>query len=196
MAEADVKRVLAVLPQTQCQKCGFGDCAAFAEAFVAKDAAANSCPPGGALVAARLQDLTPRVLPALVEVQPSRAVIDEKACIGCAKCLPVCPIDAIVGARKLMHTVIANLCTGCELCISSCPVDCIVMEATSQGAEDFAHQLLEQAASNSERYTTHQTRFSHERSIDADKPIDLSQVDRATLAQTVQAALDRVAGKN
>jgi electron transport complex protein RnfB len=122
----------AVLPQTQCTRCGYSGCRPYAEAIAGGDAAINQCPPGGSATIAVLARLLGReVLPLNpengVEGPPLVAVIDEDACIGCAKCLPPCPVDAIVGARKQMHTVIPELCTGCELCVTPCPVDCIRM---------------------------------------------------------------------
>ena len=122
----------ALLPQTQCTRCGYAGCRPYAEAVAAGAANINQCPPGGAATIDRLARLLDR--PALplnpdngIEGPPLLAVIDEERCIGCAKCLPPCPVDAIVGARKQMHTVISALCTGCELCVAPCPVDCIAM---------------------------------------------------------------------
>jgi Na+-translocating ferredoxin:NAD+ oxidoreductase subunit B len=122
----------ALLPQTQCTRCGYGGCRPYAEAVAAGGAQINQCPPGGAQTIAALAALLQR--PALplnprngVEGPQLLAQIDEAACIGCARCLPPCPVDAIIGAPKQMHTVVAALCTGCELCVAPCPVDCIVM---------------------------------------------------------------------
>jgi electron transport complex protein RnfB len=122
----------ALLPQTQCTRCGYAGCQPYAAGIAAGEAAINQCPPGGATTIARLAALLGR--PALplnpangVEGPPLVAQIDEEACIGCAKCLPPCPVDAIIGAQKHMHTVALELCTGCELCIAPCPVDCIAM---------------------------------------------------------------------
>ena len=122
----------ALLPQTQCTRCGYKGCRPYAEAIASGEAEFNQCPPGGAATIdalAKLLDRAPLPLnPANgVEGPPLLAQIDEEACIGCAKCLPPCPVDAIVGARKQMHTVVAELCTGCELCVPPCPVDCITM---------------------------------------------------------------------
>ena len=129
---AAIDRLDACLPQTQCTQCGYPRCHAYAEALAAGSAGINQCPPGG--------DVTIRALGALLHAAPlpldprfgshqprARAVIDETLCIGCRKCIDACPVDAIVGARKLMHTVIARECTGCELCLPPCPVDCIAM---------------------------------------------------------------------
>jgi H+/Na+-translocating ferredoxin:NAD+ oxidoreductase subunit B len=123
-------RIDALLPQTQCRRCGFDGCRPYAEALARGESAINRCPPGGSVVIAQLAELLVR--PALpLDPECGRegpqlvALIDEAACIGCARCLDDCPTDAIVGARKRMHTVIATDCTGCELCLPACPVDCI-----------------------------------------------------------------------
>lgn len=120
----------ALLPQTQCTRCGYKGCRPYAEAIASGEAQINQCPPGGSATIESLASLLARAPIALnpangVEGPSVVAQIDEERCIGCAKCLPPCPVDAIVGMRKQMHTVIADLCTGCELCIAPCPVDCI-----------------------------------------------------------------------
>jgi Na+-translocating ferredoxin:NAD+ oxidoreductase subunit B len=122
----------ALLPQTQCTRCGYAGCRPYAEAIVAAQVPINQCPPGGAATIASLAAFLGR---APLPLNPQNGVegpllvaqIDEEACIGCAKCLPPCPVDAIVGAQRQMHTVLTDLCTGCELCVAPCPVDCIVM---------------------------------------------------------------------
>lgn len=130
--EALAARIDAALPQTQCTRCGYPACRPYAEAIARGEAAINRCPPGGTEGVRTLARITGRpVLPldpaCGIETPPRVALIDEDACIGCTKCIQACPVDAIVGASKLMHTVIADLCTGCELCIPPCPVDCIAM---------------------------------------------------------------------
>lgn len=126
-------RIDALLPQTQCTRCGFADCRAYAQALAEGGTTPDRCPPGGDEGAARLAALVGRG-PATVDRacgEPGAilvAVIDEPACIGCVKCILACPVDAIVGGAKKMHTVIASWCTGCELCVPPCPVDCIRME--------------------------------------------------------------------
>jgi Na+-translocating ferredoxin:NAD+ oxidoreductase subunit B len=125
-------RIDALLPQTQCTKCGYQGCRPYADAIVNNEADIDQCPPGGDAGVARLAALLGRdaklLNPAFGEYRPPAvAFIDEATCIGCARCLKPCPTDAILGANKWMHTVIADLCTGCELCIPACPVDCISM---------------------------------------------------------------------
>ncbi|OFA06274.1 electron transport complex subunit RsxB [Duganella sp. HH101] len=125
-------RIEDVLPQTQCTKCGYDGCRPYAEAIAAGAAPINQCPPGGAEGIARLSSVTGHPVIPLNPVnglERPRAVayIDASLCIGCTLCIQACPVDAIVGAAKLMHTVAPALCTGCDLCVAPCPVDCIVM---------------------------------------------------------------------
>jgi electron transport complex protein RnfB len=122
----------ALLPQTQCTRCGYTGCLPYAEAIARGEAAINQCPPGGTETIVALAALTGSPAAPLnrengLEAAPMVAFIDEDRCIGCTKCLPPCPVDAIAGAPRRMHTVIAELCTGCELCVAPCPVDCIIM---------------------------------------------------------------------
>ena len=131
-----VERINSLLPQTQCGQCLFPGCRPYAAAIARGDADFDRCPPGGAATAeaiARLLDRPPKPPDPSYGVTKPRQVawIDEERCTGCARCLPVCPVDAIVGAPRLMHTVIASQCTGCELCLAPCPVDCIEMRAIS-----------------------------------------------------------------
>ena len=148
----------ALLPQTQCTRCGYAGCLPYAEAIVAGDAGINQCPPGGAATIAALARLTGRAPLPLnpangVERAPLVAWIDESRCIGCARCLPPCPVDAIVGAPKFLHTVLTGHCTGCELCMAPCPVDCIELRpAATDPALD--------AARHRERHAAHQARVA------------------------------------
>ncbi|MBI1889177.1 MAG: electron transport complex subunit RsxB [Burkholderiales bacterium] len=125
-------RIDAVLPQTQCTKCGYAGCHPYAEAIAKGEANYNQCPPGGAEGITRLARLLGKPVIPLnphngVERPRPVAVIDEALCIGCTLCIQACPVDAIVGAAKQMHTVLPALCTGCDLCVAPCPVDCIAM---------------------------------------------------------------------
>jgi electron transport complex protein RnfB len=127
-----IDQINAILPQTQCKQCGFQGCRPYAEAIASGAADINQCPPGGdegIIELAHLLGVNPKPLnPQFGQKKPkSVAFIIEEDCIGCAKCIAACPVDAILGAAKFMHTVIASECTGCELCIAPCPVDCIVM---------------------------------------------------------------------
>ncbi len=129
-------QINAILPQTQCGQCSYKGCKPYAEAIASGQADINQCPPGGdegILALANLLGLAPKPLnPAFGEHKPDQvAFIVEEDCIGCVKCIAACPVDAIIGAAKLMHTVIAAECTGCELCLAPCPVDCIVLQPVS-----------------------------------------------------------------
>ncbi len=147
----------AALPQTQCTRCGYPDCAAYARAVAAGEAGINQCPPGGAEGIARLAALTGRPARPLDSAFGSEgplrlAMIDEAWCIGCTLCIKACPVDCIVGAPKVMHTVIAAQCTGCELCIPACPVDCIALVSTSGERTGWAAWSTAQARRARERY--------------------------------------------
>ena len=124
------EEINALLPQTQCGQCGYPGCKPYAEAIAAGDKI-NKCPPGGEATIqalAELLDIEPEPLDAVEGEKPQMvAFIREAECIGCTKCIQACPVDAILGAAKQMHTVIASECTGCDLCVEPCPVDCIDM---------------------------------------------------------------------
>jgi Na+-translocating ferredoxin:NAD+ oxidoreductase subunit B len=138
-------RIDALLPQTQCEQCGYHGCRPYAEAIVNGEADINQCPPGGSEGIAKLAALLGRTPLPLnpengFEKPRTLARIIEADCIGCTKCIQVCPVDAIVGANKLMHTVLADDCTGCERCVPACPVDCIVLEPMPlEQADDPKH---------------------------------------------------------
>ena len=156
-------RVHAALPQTQCTRCGYPDCAAYAEAIALQGAPINQCPPGGAEGIERLAAITGQPVLPLNPVNGSEgpravAVIDEAWCIGCTLCLDACPTDAIFGSNKLMHTVIEPHCTGCELCIPVCPVDCISLENATGAKSGWAAWSAAQAESALQRYAIHSAR--------------------------------------
>lgn len=138
-------RIDALLPQTQCEQCGYHGCRPYAEAIARGEAEINQCPPGGSDGIVKLAALLGRATLPLnpengLEKPRTLARIVEADCIGCTKCIQVCPVDAIVGANKLMHTVLADDCTGCERCVPACPVDCIVLEPMPfEQANDLAH---------------------------------------------------------
>jgi len=151
-------RIDALLPQTQCTKCGYNGCRPYADAIASGVADIDQCPPGGdegvALLARLLRREAKPLNPANgVYRAPQVAVIVEADCIGCTKCIQACPVDAIVGASKLMHTVIASWCTGCELCLPPCPVDCIVLEPVA---------ALPDAGLSRERFAFHGARLERD----------------------------------
>jgi electron transport complex protein RnfB len=160
------ERIDALLPQTQCRQCGYPGCRPYAEAVAAGNSPINQCPPGG--------DEGARELAALLGVDfrpvdpaygackpPAAAIIDETLCIGCTLCIEACPVDAIVGASKLMHTVIASTCTGCELCLPPCPVDCINLVPT--GAQSTRGEQRNAAAKSRLRFERQTARRAREK---------------------------------
>jgi len=163
------QRINAALPQTQCTRCGYPDCAAYAQAIAAGEAPINQCPPGGAEGIRRLAAITGQAVIALNPANGSEgprhlAVIDEAWCIGCTLCLDACPTDAIVGSNKLMHTVIEPCCTGCELCIPVCPVDCISLENVTGSRTGWAAWSAPEARQAETRYEFHSARLSRDKS--------------------------------
>ena len=184
-------RILAVLPQTQCTRCGYPDCEAYAEAIERQEAGINQCPPGGEEGIQRLSALTG--LPTL-PLNPSNgsegprhiAWIDEQWCIGCTLCITACPTDAILGASKQMHTVIEDACTGCELCLPVCPVDCIHLENVTldkSGWNAWTQALADQAKN---RYELKKLRLAKEQG-----EIPQSESTNELKQSAVQAALAR-----
>ena len=184
------ERLDAALPQTQCTRCGYPDCRAYAHAMAAGEAAINRCPPGGAEGVQRLASITG--LPVL-PLDPERgtegpralAVIDEAWCIGCTLCIKACPVDCIVGAPKLMHTVIDALCTGCELCVPVCPVDCIAMLPVTPGRSGWQAWHETQADEARGRYAFHQLRLHRDQ-----------RENDGRLAARAQAKLADLAGQS
>jgi len=153
----------AALPQTQCTRCGYPDCAAYARAIASGEAAINQCPPGGQEGVARLARITGQAAQPLNLEHGSEgprhiAIIDEAWCIGCTLCIKACPTDAIVGSNKRMHTVIEPWCTGCELCIPVCPVDCIALENVTGERTGWAAWSQQEADTARTRYEARQIR--------------------------------------
>ncbi|MBR8303513.1 electron transport complex subunit RsxB [Burkholderia dolosa] len=161
-------RIEDLLPQTQCTKCGYNGCRPYAEAIAAGDANYNQCPPGGAQGIARLAKLLGRPVIPLNPANGSEhpravAFIDENLCIGCTLCMQACPVDAIVGAPKQMHTIVASLCTGCDLCVPPCPVDCIAMVPVTGDRTGWDAWSQQQADAARERHDRRLARQRRER---------------------------------
>lgn len=140
-----VEQIEQTLPQTQCGQCGYPGCRPYAEAIAKGEAPVNRCPPGGESTVAKLADLMgvePEPLDAEAsDNTPKVAFIIEEDCIGCTKCIQACPVDAIIGTGKQMHTVIAKDCTGCDLCVEPCPVDCIEMRPIATTTQNWNWEL-------------------------------------------------------
>ena len=199
-APATAAQILDALPQTQCTRCGYPDCAGYAQAIATGEAAINQCPPGGAEGVARLAALTG--LPMLplnpefgTEGPLTVAVIDEDWCIGCTLCIKACPTDAILGSNKRMHTVIEPYCTGCELCIPVCPVDCIRLEAVSGERTGWAAWSQAQADTARKRYEFHSYRRTREEAENQKRLEEKAKMKLADLAShslhTDPAVLDK-----
>jgi electron transport complex protein RnfB len=189
------------LPQTQCTRCGFPDCASYARAIAEGQTAINQCPPGGQAGIERLAALTGQpVVPLNPEhgtEGPRRvAIIDEAWCIGCTLCIKACPTDAILGANKLMHTVIEPWCTGCELCIPVCPVDCIALESVTGELTGWAAWSAEQALTARERYASRQQRLvreeaQHQKQLQAKAEQKLADLEAHTKGTENAPEIDR-----
>ncbi|KAF1047269.1 electron transport complex subunit RsxB [Xylophilus sp.] len=193
-------RIDTALPQTQCTRCGYPDCAGYAQAVAAGEAGINQCPPGGEEGIRRLAAITgrpPAPLSAEHGIEGPRTVawIDEDWCIGCTLCLKACPTDAIAGANKRMHTVIEQWCTGCERCIPVCPVDCIHLDNASGERTGWAAWSAADAAWARERYGLHAERQRREERENAQRLQSQAQAKLADIAAhsslTDPAVLDR-----
>ena len=184
-----IERILEVLPQTQCTRCGYPDCAAYADAIASGEAAINQCPPGGDEGIHRLAAVTGQTYIPLnpangIEAARSVVWIDENWCIGCTLCIEACPVDAIIGTHKRMHTVIESACTGCELCLPVCPVDCMLLENVSgqaSGWQAWSDALADKAR---QRYAARQARLAAQPAA----PVALPETHKQS---RVQAALAR-----
>lgn len=190
-----------LLPQTQCTQCEYPRCRAYADAIASGDAEINQCPPGGSVTIAALSALTGKPAKPLnpqhgVEEPRLLAWINEAACIGCKLCIKVCPVDAIIGAGKVMHTVIVNECTGCKLCVPVCPTDCIDLIPTTHLHSDhsaspwpeFSHDQVDKARRRAEQH------FAREAKRDADRRQQRIEKHRQQLQREIAAVLTRKRG--
>ena len=159
------EQILSALPHTQCTRCGYADCAAYAQAIASSGAAINQCPPGGVEGIRHLSTITGLPFEPLnpvngIEGPRSVAFIDEEWCIGCTLCIKTCPVDAIFGSNRQMHTVIESNCTGCELCLPVCPVDCIGLENVTGTQTGWNAWSAEDAQESRRRYAFHSYKSS------------------------------------
>src|SRR5690625_5041022 len=194
----------ALLPQTQCRRCGYDGCAAYAQAIAAGEADINRCPPGGEATLQQLAALTAAAAkPIAAECgtawPPKVALSRESECIGCTRCIQACPVDAIVGAAKQMHTVIADQCTGCELCVPVCPVDCIDMPPAAAGTGQphwpaRTTQDAERAAAAREHFRARQKR-QHRDDRNRRGKRRGGRAETARKKQTIAAAMARARAK-
>jgi electron transport complex protein RnfB len=183
-------RIEDLLPQTQCTKCGYPACRPYAEGVASGEANYNQCPPGGAEGIARLAALLGKPVIPLnsangVERPRPLAVIDEQVCIGCTLCMQACPVDAIVGAPKQMHTVIVELCTGCDLCVPPCPVDCIALPPVTGEATGWDAWSQAQADAARARHNRREARLAREREA-AEARAAARRANSATTAQVTE----------
>lgn len=184
-----VDAIDALLPQTQCQRCGYAACRPYAEALAAGKTSVNLCPPGGEPTRAALAELLNLPLEPAAAIhsapQPAAAFVIEPDCIGCTKCIQVCPTDAIVGAANLMHSVVPDWCSGCELCVPVCPTDCIVMNQLTTDDTPLP------ATAARERYLARQTRLDNPGSEPTQVYVELDELSPQTLKADIEAALAR-----
>ncbi|MEJ7138759.1 RnfABCDGE type electron transport complex subunit B [Amphibiibacter pelophylacis] len=186
-----VDRIDALLPQTQCQRCGYPDCRAYAQALVDEAVPLNRCPPGGPEGVQRLADVLNRPTlpldPDCGEAQERYAVrIVESQCIGCTLCIQACPVDCIVGGPKRMHSVIEADCTGCELCLPACPVDCITSFSVTPGRTGWDAWTPDQAEGARQRYLDRQARQQRQAKRPDDSPV--AELDQPGTRQAILAA--------
>ena len=194
------QRIHAALPQTQCTRCGYPDCATYAQAIATGSAAINQCPPGGAEGVQRLAAITGLPASALnaahgFEGSRNVFIIDEAWCIGCTLCMKVCPTDAILGSNKVMHTITEPHCTGCGLCVPVCPVDCIRFENVSGEHTGWQAWSQHEADAALKRYKIHSIRSIQKKPVGHEKPL-ASDVQANTVAEdkkraVIQAVLAR-----
>ncbi len=198
-----LNRIHSVLPQTQCTRCGYIDCAAYAKAIASEEAPINQCPPGGVEGIRRLSDITGLPVQRLnpvngLEAPRVVALIDEEWCIGCTLCIKACPVDAIIGTNKTMHTVLESTCTGCELCLPACPVDCISLENVTGVLTGWDAWSAEQAQTALSRYEFHRHRKNqdqHEGAEMLEKTAETPMIENSMLSAQAQTDFEEAERK-
>ncbi|ULJ69899.1 RnfABCDGE type electron transport complex subunit B [Wielerella bovis] len=183
------QQINALLPQTQCRECGFSGCLPYAQALANNEAAINLCSAGGEVVMLDIANLLHQPPMQPEKIQPKQlAWIDEDICIGCTACIRACPVDAIMGASKLMHTVLADECTGCGLCVAPCPVDCIYMQDVAQTFLPMSRLLAregqpERFAAATHAQTRYENRVQRKQRDDAERKAQIAVRQAKLLAQ-------------
>ena len=202
MTDTLVDEIDRVLPQTQCELCEYKGCRPYAEAIVNEGQEIDRCLPGGVRVLKELGVLLQRDVQDMLssmqlkQKKPTVVKVRESECIGCTKCIQACPVDAIVGASKHMHTVLADICNGCELCVPPCPVDCIDIISLPDRSDEEHYQLAEQSRVRFiNRTTRFQRREQRELVQHQQAKLTVNQKTMASRQQAIKEALDRVKQK-
>lgn len=194
-----VEKILRLLPQTQCGHCGFDNCRMYAEAIATANADINRCATGGQTgihMLAELLNVCEPVLDASCGVEKPYAIaeMDESRCTGCTLCLQTCPVDAIVGTGKMMHTVISSCCTGCERCLERCPMNCIEMKPVSGEKTGWDAWSFRQAQQARERYERRSFRLQQEKENESVRPSALT--DKSRKSDTLRKIMERAKARS
>ena len=200
LSEKLIDKIHDLLPKTQCTQCGFNGCRPYAEAIVS-GTPFNQCPPGGKRLIKKLSKLlnepeTPLNPDNGIEKPTTITWIDENVCIGCTKCIQACPVDAIIGAPKNMHSIIESECNGCNLCIEPCPVDCIYTKESSMQTDNFSDENLKQTTDYYQiRFENKNSRLEKQKRVKHEKYIQAKQDNVQKRKDYIKAAIERVKNK-